>query len=314
MTRRMADERFRKNQWDRRYEPQVLAVNTLCDDLGAEIKRREGSEYKVPYVAPHYNAASASILVLSSNPGPRTGGEKGSGFLSLENNDSSAARMCWVFETVGLSTAHALPWNAYPWYVHDKLPNGLPGDLIAAGLDPLKRLLDLHPDIRAVVAHGGDAHKSMKKFRSKKHFGGYAEERGLKVFETRHTGDRAFILPPAERVLALENMRNTYREAMEYAGLSPLSPAADAPPSTVSGTELRESAREELAVAVTKARREAAQEFAQSLTTQEQQALLVELLSEDTTDAHPHQRTPPDWDAGRRQLWEKMTTFRALVT
>lgn len=101
---------------------------------------------------------------------------------------------------------------------------------------------------------------------------------------------------------------------MEYAGLSPLSPAADAPPSTVSGTELRESAREELAVAVTKARREAAQEFAQSLTTQEQQALPVELLSEDTTDAHHHQRTPPDWDAGRRQLWEKMTTFRARVT
>jgi hypothetical protein len=182
----MADPAFHDGQMSRIREPQVRAINALCDELTAQ-KPDRLPEYRVPYIAPHYGASTALILALSSNPGP-------SGMLSRENNDGSAARMGNIYSVVGLSEYHVMPWNAYPWHMHDTHPNGLPNDLIDEGLEPLKRLLELHPNIRAIVAHGGEAHRSVKQFMSTKRFGANAEARGLKTWNARHTSNRAFIL------------------------------------------------------------------------------------------------------------------------
>ena len=162
----MADPAFRDDQLSRIREPQVRAINTLCDQLMAELP-----EFTMPYIAPHYGASTASILALSSNPGPQAGGVNGSGMLSRENNDGSAARMGVIYEAVGLTDDQVMPWNAYPWHVHESHPNGLPNTLIDEGLDALKRVLELHPNIRSIVAHGGDAHRSVKQFMAKKRFG-----------------------------------------------------------------------------------------------------------------------------------------------
>ncbi|TFD70516.1 hypothetical protein [Cryobacterium fucosi] len=123
------------------------------------------------YIAPHYGASTAVILALSSNPGPQAGGAKGSGMLSRDNNEGTAARMGDVYAAVGLTDDQIVPWNAYPWHVHETHPNGLPNNLLDDGLDALKRVLDLHADILAIVAHGGDAHRSVRQFMSKKRFG-----------------------------------------------------------------------------------------------------------------------------------------------
>jgi hypothetical protein len=242
MTRRMADPAFRNDQMSRILEPQVRAINALCDELTAQ-KPDRLPEYRVPYVAPHYGASTALILALSSNPGPMAGGAKGSGMLSRENNDGSAARMGNIYSTVGLSDDHVVPWNAYPWHVHDTHPNGLPNNLIDEGLQPLKRLLDLHPNIRAIVAHGGDAHRSVKQFMSTKRFGAYAEARGLKTWNTRHTSNRAFILREPEKSIALEGVCEVYREAMRHAELTPLEASGVALPGSMTGPELIAAAR-----------------------------------------------------------------------
>lgn len=217
MTRRMADPEFLATQEANKYAPNVLAINSLCDVL---MKERPQAK-RIPYVAPHYDATTARILSLSSNPGPLASGERGSGFLSIENDDGSAERMGSIWQSVGLTDADALPWNAYPWHVHDTHANGLTSTLIDDGLGPIKRVLELHPSITAVVAHGGDARQSMKRFVRKNRFAAFAEERGLRVWETRHTSNRAFILSPYDRAIATEKVCDVYREAMRSVGLVP---------------------------------------------------------------------------------------------
>jgi hypothetical protein len=222
----MADAEFRDAQLAQVFDPRVRAVNELCDALSLE---KPG--VSVPYVAPHYNAANATILTLSSNPGPFAIGGDGDtdthpGFLSLENDDPSAERMSEVFATVGLSDEHVLPWNAYPWYVHQAYPNGLPEGLLAEGLDPLKKLLELHPQIRTIVAHGKDAKRAMRQFTSKKRFAPFVAERELKVWEARHTGNRTFVMDATERDAALAVICDTYREVMAHVGVSAQSNAS----------------------------------------------------------------------------------------
>jgi hypothetical protein len=40
-----------------------------------------------------YRGVDAPALSISRDPGPKAGGDKGSGFLSVENDDPSAERM-----------------------------------------------------------------------------------------------------------------------------------------------------------------------------------------------------------------------------
>jgi hypothetical protein len=232
----MADAEFRDAQLAQVFDPRVRAVNELCDALSLE---KPG--VSVPYVAPHYNAANATILTLSSNPGPFAIGGAGDtdshpGFLSLENDDPSAERMSEVFATVGLSDEHVLPWNAYPWYVHQAYPNGLPEGLLAEGLDPLKKLLELHPQIRTVVAHGKDAKRAMRQFTSKKRFAPFVAERELKVWEARHTGNRTFVMDATERDAALAVICDTYREVMAHVGVSASAQTHESPATEIAFT------------------------------------------------------------------------------
>ncbi|TFC36229.1 uracil-DNA glycosylase [Cryobacterium sp. TMT2-42-4] len=278
MTRRMSDPAFRDDQMSRIDEPQVRAINALCDEL-----MLEKPQFSVPYIAPHYGASTAVILALSSNPGPQAGGAKGSGMLSRENNDGSAARMSDIYETVGLTDDQIVPWNAYPWHVHETHPNGLPNNLIDDGLDALKRVLDRHPNIHSVVAHGGDAHRSVKQFMSKKRFGAYADARGLKVWNTRHTSNRAFILREPEKSIALEGVCEVYREAMRHAGLKPIAALKVDLPAPMTGPELRTAARGELLPLLPGAVEAEARisEYVNALPAQRSQRLLVELLLRD---------------------------------
>ncbi|TFC59568.1 uracil-DNA glycosylase [Cryobacterium sp. TMT2-15-1] len=274
----MADPAFRDDQMNRIREPQVRSINKLCDQLMVE---QPG--YSVPYIAPHYGASTAVILALSSNPGPQAGGAKGSGMLSRENNDGSAARMGDIYESVGLTDDQIVPWNAYPWHVHETHPNGMPNNLINDGLDALKRVLDLHPNIHSVVAHGGDAHRSVRRFMSRRRFGDYADARGLKAWNTRHTSNRAFILREPEKSIALECVCEVYREAMRHAGLTPLAALNADTLVPLTGPELRAAARAELLPLLpgTVDSETRINEYVHAQPSQRSQRLLIELLLRD---------------------------------
>ncbi len=199
----------------------MAAVNELCGQLDREGELRGVPGQSIPRIPPHYDARTARILLLLSNPGPKAGGDKGSGFLSYENDDGSAARTCDIYREVGLADADAIPWNAYPWYVHTTYPNGLPADLIDNGLDALSRLLDTVGSISAVIAHGGDAQRAMRKFADGAESGTLLRERGIRVWDAWHTSNRAFIATPEERARRFARMCDDYRDAMRWVGLVP---------------------------------------------------------------------------------------------
>lgn len=239
----MTDPIFLASQIAGIRDPRVATVNAFCDELMIEIP---GS--RVPYVAPHSNARNARVVSLLSNPGPRASGLNGSGFISRENDDPSAERMGRVWEMAGLSDEDAFLWNAYPWHVHETYPNGLPDELVDIGLSALRRLLELHPEVTAIVAHGGDARRSARRFLDSPDHRAFARARGLEVWETRHTSNRAFIMSPEQRTDAEQTMADIYRRAMAHSGLlaqDRLAPGNESPsanpPSESSSDELTPS-------------------------------------------------------------------------
>jgi hypothetical protein len=223
----MANPVFLQSQRAGVRSDRVARVNGFIDEL-----RREHPRQGIPYVPPHYDASSARILILSSNPGPKATESQGSGFLSRHNRDFSALRMSEVFESVGLEDDYALPWNVCPWDVHLQVraDGTLPTELILEGLGPLRHLFEISPSLTAVIAHGTDAKRAMKLFSSVQHHGHFAESRGLQVFETRHTSPRWFnSIGPERREVEMRTMRQIYRDAMTAVGLVPLpeGPAAE---------------------------------------------------------------------------------------
>ena len=151
MPKRMADEAFRIDQFERRYEKHVKRINRYADWL------TERDTSRVPYVAPHQGGVGARLLSLSSNPGPKTD----SGFISCENDDGSAARMAGLYESAGISQTDTVPWNAYPWFIHDELAGkGLDGTQISEGQRPLWKMIEMLRELRVVVLHGVDAQKA----------------------------------------------------------------------------------------------------------------------------------------------------------
>lgn len=71
--------------------------------------------------------------------------------------------------------------------------------------------------MRVIVAHGGDTHRSIKRFLRK--YPDFVRGRDFTPKYTRHTSNRAFILSPEGRAAAFESICETYRDAMRHVGL-----------------------------------------------------------------------------------------------
>ena len=118
---------------------------------------------------------------------------------------------------------------------------------------------------------------------SKKRFGEYADARGLKTWNTRHTSNRAFILKEPEKAIALESVCEVYRQAMRHAGLTPLAALTVDLPAPMTGPELRGAARDELLPLLPGAvdAEDRISEYVHALPSDRGQRLLVELLLRD---------------------------------
>jgi hypothetical protein len=142
MPRRMREPAYPADQWARRYESDVAPINRLVDELGTHTDA--GAP---PYVAPMYRGVDAPAVAILRDPGPKAGGARGSGFLSVENDDQTAERQCAFLAEAGIDPADVVPWNVYPWYI-----NATPTRTqLVAGVEPLRRLIELMPDLRVVL-------------------------------------------------------------------------------------------------------------------------------------------------------------------
>lgn len=177
----MADPGFRRHQLERRYEGPAGPINELVDELAGE-----HGDATIPYVDPDYGGTESQVLLLFSDPGPMTQERnRGSGFLSAQNDDPAAARTFRLLIDSGLELDRVLSWNAYPWYVHHQ--GGPRPSEIDAGLDPLRRLIDRLPGLRVVIAMGGNAKESWSRFaRRWPHIASRYES--LSTFQTSNRG------------------------------------------------------------------------------------------------------------------------------
>ena len=70
-----------------------------------------------------------------------------------ENDDGAAERYATMLDEAGIAVSDILGWNAYPWYIN-RAPRATE---LEAGVEPLRRLCSLLPELRVVMLHGGSA-------------------------------------------------------------------------------------------------------------------------------------------------------------
>lgn len=216
MVRRMRDARYREQQLRDRYAAHVAPINELVDELGAR-----DTEGHPPYVAPMYRGVHARALAILRDPGPKAAGARGSGFLSIENDDQTAERQWGFLREAGIDVAEVVPWNAYPWYI-----NAAPSkEQLGRGLEPLRRLIELMPDLRVVLLAGKDAQAAWELFGRR--YGEWLRTRGIETVSTYHPSRGALQHPdPAERARREDDIRAALRRVAVLIGSSP-PPVAD---------------------------------------------------------------------------------------
>jgi hypothetical protein len=198
----MAESAFREAQWVHRYDDHIAPINRLVDAL-----RGAGSSW-LPYVAPMYGGVHARLLSVLRDPGPMTQASTGSGFLSMENDDDTAATIGGYFADAGINAREVVPWNAYPWYIN-RAPTAAE---LEDGVEPLRRLIGLLPRLCVVMLHGGSARDGWSRL-ARGHPNVLAA-RGLHVIPTYHTSRQAFWhANPAVREARRAHLRSAFAEA-----------------------------------------------------------------------------------------------------
>lgn len=134
----------------RLFDPHIAPVNHFVLEFAAD--RPSG----VPSVDPDSGGVNARVLVLLKAPGRAAA--HGSGMISADNDDPTAANVWSAYAKTGLSRSAAMHWNAVPWFVGTTASLGKPtaADL-TAGRRALQRLIGMLPDLRVVIAMGATA-------------------------------------------------------------------------------------------------------------------------------------------------------------
>lgn len=127
--------------------------------LGLSNRGRE-----VPGFDPDDAGEEARLLFVLEAPGPKANASKGSGLLSPDNNDQTAANVWHARHSAGL-THSALHTNIVPWYLGVATVKPSPVEL-AEGAVQLRYLLDLLPQLEVVILCGEYARRGWRRFTS----------------------------------------------------------------------------------------------------------------------------------------------------
>ena len=132
-------------------EPHIAPLTEFVERLRLEA----GVGAEIPNFDPWDAGVSAEILFLLEAPGAKA---VASGFISRNNPDETAKNMFELNREAGIPRNKSLLWNAVPWYIGDgtRIRAATPEDL-EAGLAPLPRLIQMLPNLRAVVFMGKNA-------------------------------------------------------------------------------------------------------------------------------------------------------------
>ena len=139
-------------------EPRVEALR----DWARALERRRG--VVVPQFDPADGGNEARVLLLLEAPGPMTNTSNtrpGSGFISVDNDDQTAANVWLARDEVGLHDG-VIHWNIVPWYLGTAARKPTVAEL-ADGAAELLDLMRLLPRLETVVLAGRFAQSGWKK-------------------------------------------------------------------------------------------------------------------------------------------------------
>jgi uracil-DNA glycosylase len=150
----LGDPEARQLRLTELHEAHIAPLTSFVESLRAEA----GPGAAIPYFDPWDGGVEAQILFLLEAPGAKA---KGSGFVSRNNPDETAKNLFELCRKAELHRKKTVIWNAVPWYIGTgaRIRAATPSDL-EAGLRPLSRILDLLPNLQAVVFLGRKAEKA----------------------------------------------------------------------------------------------------------------------------------------------------------
>lgn len=163
------------------FEPHVAPINHYAREL------EKGHPAGVPFVDPDSGGITARVLLVLE--APARAAAHGSGMLSADNDDSTAANVWAAYAATGLERPDAVHWNAVPWYLGTatKLAPPTEADVIE-GRGALHHLTEMLPDLRVVVALGAKARDSIAPLRQA------LERSGIEVLFADHPSQRRYNL------------------------------------------------------------------------------------------------------------------------
>ena len=91
----------------------MAPLNRLAGEINA------GREHHAPWFNPDGGGTSAPVLFLLENPGRMATGSRGSGFISADNSDDTAANFFRLRDQASLPRDRLVAWNVVPWYQPD---------------------------------------------------------------------------------------------------------------------------------------------------------------------------------------------------
>lgn len=190
------DPSFLAAQRARLSAPPVGTLNKLV----AELERSTG--HVVPRFDPSSGGVDATALLLLESPGPASTRARGSGIISVHNDDVTAAHVHELLTSHDIAVDSVLVWNVVPWWLPDEANTGSfraprSQDLRAAA-PWLERVLALLPELRVIVTLGRKAEQGLETYEATRplpytvisgpHPGGQAWNRP----HLRHATEQAF--------------------------------------------------------------------------------------------------------------------------
>ncbi|MGN6242142.1 MAG: uracil-DNA glycosylase family protein [Motilibacteraceae bacterium] len=163
----------------RLWESHVAPVNRLVEKIAASGKG------DVPYIDPDSGGVGGKVLFLLE--APARAAAHGSGMLSADNDDGTAAHIWEAYQRSGLPRDWGVHWNAVPWYVGTaERITAVTRAEVEEGRQWLLQLLDLLPDLRVLLAMGVPARRTATALKHE------LERRGVQLVTTWHPSARNY--------------------------------------------------------------------------------------------------------------------------
>lgn len=131
-------------------DPKVKPLNALVRRIDAA-----RGEESTPWFDPDGGGVAARVLMLLECPGAKSSRGRGSGIISLDNDDQTAANLFTLQQEAGLARAWAVNWNVVPWYLPagTRTANASAADVRQA-TPWLSEVISLLPRLSVVVLMG----------------------------------------------------------------------------------------------------------------------------------------------------------------